>query len=101
MRMRRASAPPTAKKNIAPMPYMMPIFLWSTEKNQLFHPVAPSGRANTPIGRAGVFSSPDSSSSGVRAISAIAFLRPSLQGREERDQFLDVEVREVVVGHAL
>ena len=39
--------PPTTKKSSAALPYMMPIFLWSTVVNQLQKPVVDFGRRST------------------------------------------------------
>ena len=46
--MNSASIPPTRKKNIAVVPYMIAIFLWSTVVNQLHGPVVARGRSRMP-----------------------------------------------------
>ena len=43
-RINPASMPPTAKKNMATTPYMIPIFLWSTVKAHERQPVVSTGR---------------------------------------------------------
>ena len=64
--------PPITKNTRAAAPYMMPIFLWSTVKSQLFHPVSPCGRLSAPSGfSATVTVSPASRASG-RSSSMIA-----------------------------
>src|SRR5258705_4736069 len=44
-RIASASIPPTRKKNIAVVAYMIAIFLWSTVVNQLHGPVVARGRS--------------------------------------------------------
>ena len=46
--------PPTRKKAKALTPYMMPSFLWSTVNIHERHPVAATGRRNTPKDVVGV-----------------------------------------------
>ena len=47
-RISSASMPPTTKNTIAATPYMMPRRLWSTVNTHDRHPVAATGRRNTP-----------------------------------------------------
>ena len=47
-RISSASTPPTRKKTIAAVPYMIPIFLWSTVNSHERQPVVWTGRRNVP-----------------------------------------------------
>src|SRR5918995_1973130 len=88
------------KNNSAEAPYITPMRLWSTVVSQLRQPVVACGRVKTPSGRA-VTAAPGVSSRGAVGRSTIAIsIGLLLQRLEERNQLVDLFLRQVQVGHA-
>src|SRR5690606_41467116 len=86
--------PPSRKKNSEAAPYMMPIFLWSTVKSQLFQPVVAVGREKPPSGRR-TLADPGESSRGAVGLSTIAMSVPLVQGGQVRRPRVDLGVVQV------
>src|SRR4051794_10481041 len=95
--------PPTTKKNSAATPYMIPSFLWSTVKTHDRHPVAETGRRNTPyvvvgVTRAGA-AGPVVAGIG-RSMMAMVLSLLSVAGQQVGDDLVDLVLGQGEVRHA-